>query len=73
MGLKVNVETFNLNHSSQLHGAIMQIHDLNSGFLYNCIGYLKNFADINTVHTRIMNTFNMVCFCGYKHNFMLVL
>jgi hypothetical protein len=28
--IKVNVETFNLNHSSQLHGAIMQIHDLSA-------------------------------------------
>ena len=54
-------------------GAIMQIYDLNSGFLWNCIGCLKNFADINTVHIRIMNIFYMVCFCGYKHNFMLVL
>ena len=73
MRLKVNVETFNLNHSSQLHDAIMQIHDLTSGFLCNCIGCLKNIADINTVHTRIMNIFYIVCFCGYKHNFMLVL
>ena len=73
MRLKVNVETFNLNHSSQLHGTIMQIHDLNSGFLCNCIGCLKNFADINIVHIRIMNTFYMVYFCGYKQNFMLVL
>ena len=54
-------------------GAIMQIHYLNSSFLCNCIGYLKNFADINTVHTKIINTFYMVCFCGYKHNFMLIL
>ena len=53
--------------------AIMQIHDLNSGFLCNCTGCLKNFAGIDTVHTRIMNTFYMVYFCGYKHNFMLVL
>ena len=54
-------------------GAIMQTHDLNSGFLFNCIGCLKNFAGINIVYTRIMNTFYMVCFYGYKHNFMLVL
>jgi hypothetical protein len=54
-------------------GAIMQIHDLNSDFLCNCIGCLKNFAGIDTVHTRIMNTFYMLCFCGYKHKFMLVL
>jgi hypothetical protein len=53
--------------------AIMQTQDLNSGFLCNCIDCLKNFVGINTVHTKIMNTFYMVCFCGYKHNFMLVL
>jgi hypothetical protein len=35
-------------------GAIMQTHDLNLGFLCNCIGCLKNFAGINTVHTSIM-------------------
>jgi hypothetical protein len=29
--------------------AIMQIYDFNSGFLCNCISYLKNFAGINTV------------------------
>jgi hypothetical protein len=54
-------------------GAIMQTHDLNSGFLCNCICCLKNFAGINTINTRIMNTFYMVCFYGYKQNFMLVL
>ena len=54
-------------------GVIMQIHDLNLGFLCNCIGYLKNFAGINTIHIRIINIFYMVCFCGYKQNFMLVL
>jgi hypothetical protein len=27
-----------------------------SGFLCDCIGCLKNFIDINTVHTRIINT-----------------
>ena len=73
MRLKVNVETFNLNHSSQLHECnhanprsqfrfFMQLHRL-----------FKNFAGINRVHTRIMNTIYMVCFCGYKHNFMLIL
>ena len=54
-------------------GAIMQTYDLNPAFLCNCIGCLKNFAGINAIDTRILNTFDMVCFCGYKHNFMLVL
>ena len=54
-------------------GVIMQTHDLNLGFLCNCIGCLKNFAGFNIVHTKIMNTFYMICFCGYKHNFILVL
>ena len=54
-------------------GAIMQTYDLNPAFLCNCISCLKNFAGINTIDTRILNTFDMVCFCGYKHNFMLVL
>ena len=73
MRLKVNVETINLNHSSQLHGCNHANPLCQFSFLWNCIGCLKNFVGINTVHTRIINTFYMVCFCGYKHNFMLLL
>ena len=74
MRLKVNVETFNLNHLSQLHGC-NHVNPCSQFrfFLCNCIGCLKNFAGINTIDTRIMNTFYMVCFCGYKQNFKLVL
>ena len=73
MRLKVNVETFNFNYLTELHGCNHANPWSQFKFLYNCIGYLKTFAGINTVHRKIMNTFYMICFCGYKHYFMLVL
>ena len=48
--LKLLILTIQANYM----GAIMQTHDLNLGFLCNCIGCLKNFAGINIVHTSIM-------------------
>ena len=67
--LKLLILTIQANY----RGTIIQIHDLNLGFLCNYIGCLKNFAGINTVDTGIINTFYMVCFCGYKDNYILVL
>ena len=45
-------------------------HDLNPVLTPSC---LKKIAGINTINAWTLNTLTMICFYGYKHNFMLVL
>jgi hypothetical protein len=68
----VNVSTFNLSHSNQSHrcNCLAIAHDLNPVLTPSC---LKKIAGINTINAWTLNTLTMICFYGYKHNFMLVL